>query len=113
MAKKNFYAWIAPGGAGIYQTWEECKAAFSGFKREQHKGFATYEEAWHFAYPDKPFPTPTDENPADTPSDEPPANSSREDEVISPSLPIMPFRAQITQFLKRLTSIAPLTALKN
>ena len=25
MAKKNFYAWIAPGGAGIYQTWEECK----------------------------------------------------------------------------------------
>ena len=91
MAKKNFYAWIAPGGAGIYQTWEECKAAFSGFKREQHKGFATYEEAWHFAYPDKPFPTPTDENPADTPSDEPPANSSREDEVISPSLPIMPF----------------------
>ena len=91
MAKKKFYAWIAPGGAGIHETWEECQAACSGFKHERHKGFATYEEAWHFAYPDKPFPTPTDEIPAGTLSGETPADTIREDEVISPSQPIIPF----------------------
>ena len=91
MAKKNFYAWIAPGGAGIHETWEECQAACSGFKHERHKGFATYEEAWHFAYPDKPFPKPADETPTVAPADEQADIISREDEVNSPSQPIVPF----------------------
>ena len=57
MAKKRYYAWTAPGGSGICETWDECRAAISGYRHVKHQGFATYEEAWHFAYPGIPMPS--------------------------------------------------------
>ena len=56
MAKKKWYAWHDDTGeGGIYETWDECEAASSRKPGEKHKGFRTYEEAWAFAYPDKPL----------------------------------------------------------
>ena len=113
MAKKKFYAWIAPGGAGIHQTWEECQAACSGYRHEQHKGFSTYEEAWRFAYPDIPFPNPNAVNHTVAPSDESSDISNRKDEVNSPSQPIVPFMSTDISISEEVTNIALNMVLKN
>ena len=62
MAKKKYYAWTSPNGAGICESWEECQAACCGQRNEKHKGFATYEEAWAFAYPDVPMLSQEEKN---------------------------------------------------
>lgn len=58
MAKKpkSWYAWHdATGKGGIFRTWSECETASKGRPGEKHKGFDSKEEAWNFAYPDKPL----------------------------------------------------------
>lgn len=54
MAKKNYHAWRAPdGNGGVFDNYPDCQRAFSGVSGEKHKGFATYAEAWAFAFPGK------------------------------------------------------------
>lgn len=45
MAKKNVYAVRKGKTEGIFETWEECKAAVAGYPNAEYKGFATKEEA--------------------------------------------------------------------
>ncbi len=46
MAKKTkFYVVWKGKRPGVYTTWEDCKAAISGFKGAQYKSFATFELA--------------------------------------------------------------------
>ncbi len=64
MAKKNYHAWRAPDGSGgVFDNYPDCQNAFSGISGEMHKGFATYAEAWAFAFPGKPIPE-TDDKPS-------------------------------------------------
>lgn len=51
MAKKNIYAVRKGKTEGIFQTWEECKAAVDGYPGAEYKGFSTKEDA--LAYLDK------------------------------------------------------------
>lgn len=48
MAKKKFYAVRVGRKAGVYNTWEECKAQVDKFPKAKFKSFSTYEEAEDF-----------------------------------------------------------------
>ena len=91
MAKKNYYAWLAPEGWGIFKTWAECEAACRGIRGEHHKGFATYEEAWQFTHPDEPDSRPADNNPADEPVAVKKADKDTETEASRPTSAYLPF----------------------
>lgn len=68
MAKKNYHAWRAPDGrGGVFDNYPDCQSAFSGISGEKHKGFATFAEAWAFAFPGKPLPEADDRPPAVAP----------------------------------------------
>jgi len=46
MAKKaKFYVVWKGKRPGVYTTWEDCKAAITGYKGAQYKSFATFEQA--------------------------------------------------------------------
>lgn len=51
MAKKKVYAVRKGKTEGIFETWDECKAAVDGYPGAEYKGFSTREEA--LAYLDK------------------------------------------------------------
>lgn len=51
MAKKKVYAVRKGKTEGIFETWDECKAAVDGCSRAEYKSFSTKEEA--LAYLDK------------------------------------------------------------
>ena len=59
---------------------------------ENHKGFETYEEAWHFAYPHKPYPgdpeppcVGTTPDKINVPTDRTDVPTDRADDEISPA----------------------------
>ncbi|EAR02927.1 viroplasmin family protein [Maribacter sp. HTCC2170] len=46
MAKKSkFYVVWKGKRPGVYSTWEDCKAAITGYKGAQYKSFSTFDEA--------------------------------------------------------------------
>jgi ribonuclease HI len=51
MGKKKVYAVRKGKKEGIFETWEECKAAVNGYSCAEYKSFSTYEEA--LAYMDR------------------------------------------------------------
>ena len=45
MAAKRYYAVKKGKVAGIFRTWEQCRASVEGYPGAEYKGFATIEKA--------------------------------------------------------------------
>jgi ribonuclease HI len=54
MAKKNFYAVRKGHKAGIYESWERCKAQVDGYKSAEYKGFALLSDAEEYMAENEP-----------------------------------------------------------